>query len=592
VGLPLALASLAVAASSAFVLTSASAGTVSNSGNFEGDDANMSSNGSVDWNSFAPVTWQGAAPYRIAQRSFTEGATSGWTVEGLEDATVSAGDSAFAGGVKQDNDCGLYKASKAPNKDDLSRIYMATKNVGGTVYLGLGWTRIPQNSATASAHVGFEFNKATTKVLNTTACPASPLTRRTVGDMLVVYDFEGGSAAPSIKLARWLTSASPAGSTCEVGSASVALGCWGNAKELTTLGYAEGKVTTGAVPDALRPNGAANPGAVEFGEAIINLTGAGVFSSQSCDAFGRAYAVTRSSGSSAQAAMEDIVGPGAFTVTNCTTLSVAKTSSDGGSQVGAGFTLYSGSTTTAANAVDTCTVNASGSCIWATSGTGTLADVQPGRYTIDETSGVSGYTKPSTLPETFNVSAGVAVNKTYENAADGASVSISKVDDANSPLAGAVFTLYQGSGTTTPYASCTTDAAGACVWTGGASTLTGVPAGSYTLDETPPLGYDKPAGSALPLALTLANGDTKVLPFSNDRLFKVITVVCQQAGPALYPSAVTVNGTSAGNSLSSTQASNAGVDVAKLCGLSAGARSGLKTGSASVSAVIGKSAAS
>ena len=48
----------------------------------------------------------------------------------------------------------------------------------------------PAEQTSASAHVGFEFNQGTT------ACPAGSdgLVQRTAGDMLIVYDFEGGSA--------------------------------------------------------------------------------------------------------------------------------------------------------------------------------------------------------------------------------------------------------------------------------------------------------------------------------------------------------------------------------------------------------------
>jgi hypothetical protein len=82
-----------------------------------------------------------AAPYRTSSK-----VASGWSFKGFEDAAVSATDSGFAGGVKQDNDCGTYKPSKAPNKDDLKRIYLSTKTVSGDVFLNLAWVRIPQNS--------------------------------------------------------------------------------------------------------------------------------------------------------------------------------------------------------------------------------------------------------------------------------------------------------------------------------------------------------------------------------------------------------------------------------------------------------------
>jgi hypothetical protein len=251
----------------------ASAGTVGTASGFEDDDANLVVDSTFDWNGFSPVTWSTtpAAPYRTSSKT-----VSGWSFKGLEDATVSTTDTGFAGGVKQDNDCGTVKPGKAPNKDDLKRIYLATKTVSDDVFLNLAWIRIPQNSVTASAHVGFEFNQANPAVSGNLCAGSNPqLVKRTGGDMLVVYDFEGGSAAPSLKLSRWLTSSyHPSPGTCEVNNSTVANGCWGDTKVLTDLGFAEGKVNTVTVQDDIKPSGASNPGPVEFGEAGINLSDA------------------------------------------------------------------------------------------------------------------------------------------------------------------------------------------------------------------------------------------------------------------------------------------------------------------------------
>jgi hypothetical protein len=132
--------------------------------------------------------------------------------------------------------------------------------------------------------------------------------------MLIVYDFEGGAAdAPRITLRRWVTSGD-----CEVGSNSPP--CWGTSTDLTALGFAEGRVNTsavGPVTDLIAPSPPEILGLNEFGEAGINLTDAGVFSPTDCESFGKAYAVSRSSGNSAQAQMKDLVGPGDVNITNC-----------------------------------------------------------------------------------------------------------------------------------------------------------------------------------------------------------------------------------------------------------------------------------
>jgi hypothetical protein len=283
------------------------AGPVSDLSGFESDDGNLDIDtvGNFDWNGFAPLTWVGAAPYRTSTAS-----AGGWDFTGLEDANATTSDTAFAGGTKQDNECATVNTGKAPNKDDLERVYVSSSTVDGDVILNLAWVRIPQNTTSPSAHIGFEFNQGETP------CPASSdgLVERTVGDMLIVYDFEGGSAdSPRITLRRWVDTGA-----CEVGSNSPP--CWAPAIDLTALGFAEAKVNTsdvGPVDDDLAPDGTETLGLNEFGEAGINLTGAGVFDANVCLAFGKAFGVSRSSGNSATAQMKDLVGPGDVDIANC-----------------------------------------------------------------------------------------------------------------------------------------------------------------------------------------------------------------------------------------------------------------------------------
>jgi hypothetical protein len=290
---------------------------------FQGNDGNLiASDGpanTIDWNSFADVEWTGTAPKRTAEKQ-----ALGWDFDGLEDAQATTSDDGFAGGTKQDNNCPAVISAKAPNKDDLKRVYFAnTTAADGDIFLELAWVRIPQNSTSASAHVAFEFNQGST------ACGAASdgLVSRVAGDMLIVYDFEGGSAAPTLTLKRWNTTAIP-GPDCEVGNT---LPCWGPPINLTTSGFAEAKVNTTPVLDQLTPptppattSVDSTLGPVEFGEAGVNLTDAGVFTPGQCTSFGKAYAVSRSSGSSATAQMKDLVGPGNVNINNCGGITINK----------------------------------------------------------------------------------------------------------------------------------------------------------------------------------------------------------------------------------------------------------------------------
>src|SRR3954453_2577000 len=150
------VAGLAVSALLVFSVA-ALAGPVGTLSGFEDDDGNLVDNAAagIDWNSFKPTTWTGTAPARVSNKT-----ASGWTFLGLEDAQKTSTDTAFAGGTKQDDNCASVIGASAPNKDDLKRAYMTTATVGGHVFLNLAWVRIPQQTTSSSAHIGFEFNKA------------------------------------------------------------------------------------------------------------------------------------------------------------------------------------------------------------------------------------------------------------------------------------------------------------------------------------------------------------------------------------------------------------------------------------------------
>ena len=286
---------------------SAFAGPIGTAAGFEDNDGNLTvtSGGPMDWNGFsAAPAWSGTAPYR--QRT---GTVSGWAFTGLEDSTKANSDTGFGGGVKQDDNCPGVTGSSSPNKTDLKRVYVASKTVNGRVFLELSWVRIVQHTTSSSTHVGFEFNQGAT------ACGAGSdgLVNRVAGDMLIVYDFAGSSTdTPILTLRRWVTTG-----TCEVSSDSPP--CWGPAADLTASGYAEAKVNTsdvGTVSDGVAPT-TETLGQNEFGEAGIDLTGAGAFPNSGCTAFGQVEAVSRSSGDSGSAAMEDLVGPGKVDIDNC-----------------------------------------------------------------------------------------------------------------------------------------------------------------------------------------------------------------------------------------------------------------------------------
>jgi hypothetical protein len=371
------------------------AGPVGIASGFEDDDGNLVDNATagIDWNIFDPVNWvQSATPATPTRQA--DKVSNGYQFKGIEDWQSTTADSGFAGGTKQDQNCASVISAKAPNKDDLKRIYLASKTgADGHTYLNLAWVRIPLNTTSSSAHVAFEFNKG-----STSCGGGSPLVQRTVGDMLIVYDFEGGGGDPVLTLRRWVTSGA-----CEISSNSPP--CWGTATNLTAGGFAEAKVNTTATaldqlaPPASLATGAsvdATLGLSEFGEAGIDLTAAGVFPANTCDSFGKAYAVSRSSGSSGTAQMKDLDGPGNFNLTNCGTINIIKQTNSRGIAQDFSYTATGGLNTA------TFTLNDSGNsgktqgstapADNSSGNTKTYSNVTQGPYTVTEGGDPTGFT--------------------------------------------------------------------------------------------------------------------------------------------------------------------------------------------------------
>jgi hypothetical protein len=294
------------------------AGPVGLASGFQDDDGNLTPNtpnvsGTLDWNSFAPAPWTGSTPnYQTADKPDANG--TGWHFFGMQDqfkdSAPGAVDSIYSGGVKQVDNCPATKTGSAPNKDDLKRAYFSTKTLtNGHVILNLAWVRIPLNTPQSDAHLSFEFNKGTTNCSGAALPNGNRLVNRTVGDLLILYDF-GGQAGdvPLIRLSRWQAN-----------------GTWTNPITLPA-GTAEAAVNQVTVPDELSntPDPNTNPASegldkFEFGEAGIDLTNANIFPSTptECVTFGKVSASSRSAGSSNDSAMKDLAGPGNFNLTNC-----------------------------------------------------------------------------------------------------------------------------------------------------------------------------------------------------------------------------------------------------------------------------------
>jgi hypothetical protein len=520
-----------VLALAALVLAiAAAAGPVGDAAGFEDDDGNLIDNAAtgIDWNNFntspGSRTWTGTAPDRAAT-----GSASGFTFVGLEDAQETTADDGFAGGTKQDDNCASVNGSKAPNKDDLKRIYLATKTVSVSgsdhVFLELAWVRIPQNTTSASAHIGFEFNKGTGP-----ACPAGSngLVSRVAGDMLVVYDFEGSSTDdPTLTLRRWVTSGA-----CEISSNSAP--CWGPATNLTALGFAEAKVNTfGTVSDTVAPS-TETLGTNEFGEAGIDLTAAGVFSAGACESFGKAYAVSRSSGNSGTAQMKDLVGPANFNLQNCGSVKIIKQTDPRGLNQNFGFTsnlagaqmTCTGDTTPAAfnlndNGNTGKTLGSNDPAQNSAGNTESCINVPAGSYTVTEGADPAGFafdsvtcsstgagtsTSTSGKVASITLAGGGSVICRYENNQQLGAIKVTKTRKNASATSGNPLSQpHQGVSFTVNGVTKTTNGSGIACFDG----LTFGAAGTaYNVVETVPSGYAGEGGSTTTVtkSVTVNNG--------------------------------------------------------------------------------------
>jgi hypothetical protein len=276
--------------------------------------------------------------------------------------------------------------------------------------------------------------------------------------------------------------------------------CWGATVLSLDPASAEGGVNASAITAANNPINGKALVAGQFAEFGVNLALAGIIPAGSCKSFNQTIWESRSSGSSFVSSTKDISIENK-TINQCAGVSVIKLGSDGGSQAGAVFTLYAG-TGTGGTVIGTCTVAADGTC-----SDDSFANLQPGTYTFDETTGVPGYDKDPTLPYTFTLATNQDLVLTFTDPVQAGALAIVKNSTKGGAVlvAGAVFS-YDGGSVTDNGAGDEDPAVGAvCV--------SGLAPGPYSVDETsPPPGYGSDTG--LPQSVTVANGTncTDTLP--------------------------------------------------------------------------------
>ncbi|MEW5854976.1 MAG: SpaA isopeptide-forming pilin-related protein [Myxococcota bacterium] len=395
-------------------------------------------------------------------------------------------DDAFGQGTKEDDTTPTpVLGSIPPNKSDLTRFYVANETVNGNEFLYLAWER---DNVLGSANMDFELNQSSATQSNGVTAARAP------GDILITYDLTNGGSTPVLGILWWVTTANGTPANC---FAKNSLPCWGYRRSLTDQGYADGSVNTTTVVDPIPDPDVTLEGDISkgprFGEAAINLTGAGVFTGGQCIRFGKARVTSRSS-ASFTAEVKDYIAPVDTDISNCApaTVTVIKQDAEGNPLPGAVLQLYLDDGNGTHDKADVlvgsdCTTGADGICTFTVDANGTYfaqESVPPAGYDVAPPSKVD--VTLSTAPQSNTV-----IITDYP--APG-TIHIQKRDTQGNALAGAVFTLYsdkplnggapdEGDTAGTGHPTCTTDKLGQC-------SFLDVPLGEYWVVETEaPQGY-------------------------------------------------------------------------------------------------------
>ena len=215
------------------------------------------------------------------------------------DLATGTQDNSFGQGAKENDVNTHIGLGSIPNsKADLARFAVAGETLNGQSFLYLAWSRENQ-----SGTVNFDFE------LNAVAQPnltveGDVTLNRTVNDVLITYDFQGGSNAPTLAFRKWNGTA------------------WGDSTPISG-NCEEAAVNQASVSDTLGGNPAVPRPAGQFGEAAVNVTCAGIVPPGTCQPFTSAYVKSRSS-TSFSSEIKDFIAPVTLTQNNCGSLTIIK----------------------------------------------------------------------------------------------------------------------------------------------------------------------------------------------------------------------------------------------------------------------------
>jgi LPXTG-motif cell wall-anchored protein len=372
-------------------------------------------------------------------------------------------------GSDEDEQCPQLAEGTASPKDDLDNFYVGSHANASGVFLYVAWSRVATSGTTT---IDFELNHSDGPMANCNG--VNP--ERTVGDLLITYDFHGsGPFTLDIQQREWNGTAWGAPASLPVGSFEASIN-----------------------------------DAADFGELVVNLTAAGLLgtTANGCESFATVFPKSRSSSQSFGSAIKEYVEPVTASVSNCGSVSIHKQDDTGADMQGVVFDLYTdvaGVKGVAVVPAQNCTTDADGDC--------TIVDIIPGTYWVVERAAPSGYTGAAAQ----KVTVGLSVNNpagtlTFVNTRKPGQIDIQKNDDLGDPLQGATFGLFLDNagvkGAAVSGKTCTTAANGQC------SITNILPPGTYWVSETVvPTGYTGAADQKVTIGLD----QTISLTFVNTR---------------------------------------------------------------------------
>ena len=241
--------------------------------NFEADDGNLIVNGATttDWNAASPSVFN--------------------------DLPTNA-DNTLTGGTQEvdhPSDWDVTISNNTNKKADILRSYVKTTSP----FFRVGVVRNQNPSGTTAYSV--EFNQSTATYPN-------GLPVRTLGDALIVFDFQGNNVTAPVTRHRWIDPGACAG------PGSVSAPCWSVGASLNTsqaigANNASGVLDTVANPDQTLV-------ATTFDELAINFQSAFGVPPNTCLSFGQATIRSRE-GAAFGSALQDLMGPMPISVGNC-----------------------------------------------------------------------------------------------------------------------------------------------------------------------------------------------------------------------------------------------------------------------------------